>query len=90
MSLPGLLISLVAGVLLGLFYFIGLWWTIGRLHGRQAALLFLSSFLVRTLVVVAGFYWVMEGRWERLLAALAGFLLARILVVRCVRNNWEK
>lgn len=69
------------GAALGVFYFCGLWWTVRRLNSRNGTVLLLGSFLVRSAVVVAGFYLVMDGRWEALLAALAGFLAARIAIV---------
>ncbi len=78
-----LLLAFVAGVVLGLFYYGGLWLTIQRLpqSSRPGMLTAVSLFLRLGLVLVA-FYLVMGGSWERLLACLAGFLLARVLLVR--------
>jgi F1F0 ATPase subunit 2 len=42
----------------------------------------LGSFVVRLLVTLCGMYLVMDGKWERLLACLAGFLLMRIVLTR--------
>lgn len=71
-----------AGMGLGLLYFGGLWLTVGRLSTvRWPALLLLGSFAGRTAFVLAGFYFVMEGRWERMLACLVGFVMARMLLV---------
>jgi F1F0 ATPase subunit 2 len=65
-----------AGVGLGAFYFLGLWWTVRRLPTvRVPALWTTVSFVVRSGIVLAGFYLVMAGRWENLLACLAGFTL---------------
>jgi len=36
-------------------------------------------------VAVTGFYLVSHGEWRKLVACLAGFLLARITVTRLVR-----
>jgi F1F0 ATPase subunit 2 len=41
-----------------------------------------SSFFGRLAVVFFGFYYGTGGRWERLIACLAGFLVVRIVVVR--------
>jgi F1F0 ATPase subunit 2 len=72
-----------AGVALGVFYFLGLWWTIRRLSiVRGPALWALASFLLRSGIVLAGFYLVMAGRWQNLLACLAGFTLMRLWLVR--------
>ena len=78
-----LLVCLVAGFTLGAFYFGCLWWTVRRLPTlRQPGLVLFVSFVARTVVVVAGFYAVSGGRWQRIVACLVGFLLARALLVR--------
>lgn len=76
------------GVLLGLFFFGGLWWTIRKgLTSKSPALWFLGSIVVRTAVVVAGFYFVSGGAWERILACLLGFIVARFVIVRRQRSR---
>jgi F1F0 ATPase subunit 2 len=78
--------ALLAGAVLGLLFFGGLWWTVRRgLCSRQPALLFLGSLLLRTAVVLSGFYLVTRGDIRRLLACLLGFFLARMLVTRLSR-----
>jgi len=78
-----LFLAFVAGLVLGLFYFGGLWLTVQRLpQSRHPGLLTLASLVVRLGVTLAAFYLVMGGRWERLLVCLAGFLLVRFLLVR--------
>jgi len=77
------IICLLAGSGLGAFYFTGLWWTVRKLPTAQSpALLSLGSFVVRTAVVLAGFYLVMGDHWERLVACLLGFMTARVLLVK--------
>jgi len=77
--------SLLAGVLLGAFFFGGLWWTIRSSPPSQwSGLFFSASLLVRMAVAIAGFYLVSHGEWRKLLACLAGFLLARIAVTRLI------
>ena len=78
--------SLLAGVLLGAFFFGGLWWTIRSGSPSQwSGLLFSASLLLRMAVAVTGFYLVSHGEWRKLVACLAGFLLARIAVTRLIR-----
>ncbi|MGA7983104.1 MAG: ATP synthase subunit I [Chromatiaceae bacterium] len=73
----------VAGLLLGGFFFGGLWWTVRKgVSAKRPALLFLGSLLLRTVVTVAGFYVVGDGHWQRLLACLLGFVIARFMVTR--------
>lgn len=79
----GLVTALAAGVLLGAFFFGGLMWTVCKcLSSRQPALWVLGSLLLRTGVVLAGFYYVSAGHWERMLLCLAGFFITRLLVTR--------
>ena len=76
-------LAFVAGIVVGLFYFGGLWLTVQRLpQTRRPAVLSLVSLFIRLGLTLAVFYLVMAGRWERLLACLAGFLLMRLVLVR--------
>ena len=71
----------LAGALLGAFFFGGLWWTIRRgILSPWPVYWFLGSLLVRMGVVTAGFYGVAGGHWNRLVACLAGFVLARWVI----------
>jgi F1F0 ATPase subunit 2 len=75
--------ALAAGVALGLFYFGGLWLTLRLLPpSRYAGLLVSGSLLVRMGITLPGFYLVMGGRAERLVACLLGFIAARVLLAR--------
>lgn len=77
--------ALVEGMLLGLFFFVGLWWTVRKLDStKQVALLFLGSLLIRTSIVVLGFYFILGDDWQRLVAGLFGFVIARIIVTRLI------
>jgi F1F0 ATPase subunit 2 len=82
-----LLLALAAGVLLGSIFFGGLWWTVRKgFSSNQPALWFFGSVLLRTGITLAGFYFVAGGHWERLLACLIGFVLARVIVTRLART----
>jgi F1F0 ATPase subunit 2 len=73
-----LLMSFAAGIVLGVIHFKGLWVTLRRLPGlRRPFRALIGSFLVRTSLVMSGFYLVMNEGMEQLAAALAGFILAR-------------
>jgi F1F0 ATPase subunit 2 len=77
--------GLLVGVLLGAFFYGGLWWTIVRsITSAQPALLILGSFLLRTVVTVVGFYIALQGGWPSLVAALITFLVTRIVVTRMI------
>lgn len=81
-TVPSIL-ALIGGVLLGCVFFGGLWWTVRKgVVARQPALWFLASFVVRTGIVLAGFYAISFGHWNRLLFCLAGFVVARIVLIK--------
>ena len=75
-----------AGGLLGTVFFGGLWWTVRQgLASDQPGLWFFGSLMARMSIALAGFYFVSGGRWERLLACLLGFAVARLVVSRLTR-----
>ncbi|MHB1331997.1 MAG: N-ATPase subunit AtpR [Sulfuriferula sp.] len=79
-------LSLAAGIALGGFFFGGLWWTVRRgVSSKRAALWFIGSMLLRTGVVLTGFYFVLGDNWHRLVAGLLGFVIARLIVMRLTR-----
>jgi len=78
--------ALVAGMLLGTIFFGGLWWTVNKgVSSRRPALWFFGSMLLRTCIVVLGFYFILGDDWKRLLAGLLGFIVARLIVTRLTR-----
>ncbi|HNY50651.1 MAG TPA: ATP synthase subunit I [Smithella sp.] len=85
-----LIAAFAAGLVLGAFYFTALWHTVRRLSTtHSAARLMIGSFILRMAVVMAGFYLVMgHGHWERLAAAMFGFVVMRkILTYRLGPQN---
>ena len=73
-----------------MMYFGGLWWTVRKgISSNRPALWFLGSLLLRMSLTLAGFYFVSGNRWERLLACLIGFLIARLVVTRLTRPSGE-
>jgi F1F0 ATPase subunit 2 len=83
-----LLLAGVAGLLLGAFFFGGLWWTVRKgASSQRSALWFFGSFVLRTSLVLAGFYLVGRAHWQPLLACLLGFVMARPLVTWLTRSS---
>jgi len=81
-----LLLAGTAGGLLGAVFFGGLWWTVRKgVSSPRPAVWFFASMLLRMGIAVGGFYFVAGGQWERLLACLVGFILARLIVTRLTR-----
>lgn len=78
--------ALAAGILLGAFFFGGLWWTVRQgVSTKRPGLWFFGSLLLRTCIVVLGFYFILGDNWMRLLAGLLGFIVARLIVTRLTR-----
>jgi len=89
-SLFPLLGAVLAGATLGAFFFGGLWWTVQKgLMSDHPALWFFGSTLLRTGLVLIGFFFVSSGDWRKLLACLLGFFVMRIVVTRLTRINTE-
>ncbi|MDQ1260830.1 MAG: hypothetical protein QG575_11 [Euryarchaeota archaeon] len=75
--------SFFVGVLLGAFYFGGLWLTIKRLPcSQQPTLLSLGSFFARSLICILGFYLIIGSGMKALLICLAGFVLTKVALIR--------
>lgn len=78
----------IAGAGLGVIFFGGLWWTVRQgMASARPALWFLGSLLVRMGLVLGGFYFVGAGDWKRLLACLAGFIAARLIIMKLTQSQ---
>ena len=76
----------LAGGALGVVFFGGLWWTVRRgASSPRPVLWFFGSLLLRTVIVLAGFYAIAGLHWQRLLLCLAGFAMARLVVTGWIR-----
>ncbi|MGD8783354.1 MAG: ATP synthase subunit I [Thioalkalispiraceae bacterium] len=75
-------IMFIAGSLIGLVFYLGLWLTVRKLQQvRHPALLMLASLLLRFAFALAGFYLIAHyGGWQQLLVAVVGFTLIRIIL----------
>jgi F1F0 ATPase subunit 2 len=86
-----LVLAWVAGAGLGAMFFGGLWWTVRRgAASPRPARWFFASALLRISVALGGFYLVGGGQWERLLACLVGFVMARLIVTRLTRPSADQ
>jgi F1F0 ATPase subunit 2 len=76
-----LVLAWLAGGGLGAIFFGGLWWTVRKgVSSQRPALWFLGSLVLRTGIVLVGLYLVSGGHWERLVACLLGFVIARFIL----------
>lgn len=71
-----------AGLVLGSFFYFGLYWTVKKgISAKHPGLLFSSSFFIRTLVVLAGVLFLTRGIFSRLIACMLGMVFSRVLVL---------
>lgn len=91
-AILGLLASFAAGVALGLVVFGGLWLTVRDLdRAPHPVLRMLGSLLLRLGLVLGAFYVVIGyGGWRHALAAVLGFTMLRVLVVRSLRTQADE
>lgn len=81
-----LLLACLAGAALGTLFFGGLWWTVRKtVSSQRPAQWVLGSTLLRMGIALSGLYFVADGQVGRLLACLAGFLGARLVVTWLTR-----
>lgn len=77
-----LISSLISGIMLGFFYFGGLWLTLKCLpNSKQPAVLTLGSFLGRSAVCLFGFYLISGNGLEVLVFSLMGFVLSKLALI---------
>jgi F1F0 ATPase subunit 2 len=82
-----LVFSLGAGILVGVIFFGGLWFTVTKVvSSGKASLWLVISWLIRNGIVLTGFYFVSNGQWEKLLVCLFGFLVARVVIMRYIKQ----
>ncbi|MET4081950.1 F1F0 ATPase subunit 2 [Pedobacter sp. UYP30] len=86
-----MVVALVSGLILGIIFFGGLWLTVKKSLGTAyAALWFLASSVIRTAIVLTGFYFIAQGSLPRILISVAGFVAARFLVLRFTKQFEQK
>lgn len=86
-----LILAGAAGAMLGAIFFGGLWWTIQKsVSSPHPATLFLTSSLLRMAIALTGFYFVSDSQWQRLVACLVGFIVARLAVTWLTRNKQKE
>ncbi|WP_420935549.1 ATP synthase subunit I [Alteromonas sp. A081] len=82
-ELTNLLLVMLIGLTLGIFFYGGLWWTVQKsISSAHIAWWLLASFLIRTSVVLIGFYFMLKSdwlipSWQALLIGILSFAGAR-------------
>jgi F1F0 ATPase subunit 2 len=74
--------ALVAGVIMGIVYFGGLWLTVQKLKKvSQPGLLALTSFIVRLVLFLFVLYFITDGYWAGIGIFLLGFFVVRTILI---------
>ena len=82
------ILAWLAGLLLGAFFFGGLWLTVRKCVSAQRPVLWLlPSLVLRMSITLAGFYFISNGHWQRLIVCLLGFVMARLVVTWLTRPS---
>lgn len=89
MNIGILLLTGFLGGMLAVAYLAILWWTVQRLPRQdRVGVSFLLSLLARLALVITGFYLILQGgHWDRLLAALGGFMIVKFIWLRRVKST---
>ncbi len=83
-----LILAALAGIVLGLLFFGGLWWTVRKgMTSSHPALLFVSSLILRMGIALVGIYYIGMGDWKRMVACVVGFIIARYVVTWWTRPS---
>ena len=83
------ILCFIAGLLAGVFYFLGLWWTIGKLPKVQRKKSFLFySFFVRIFLFLIVMLLIADKNPVRLILFFLGFILSRIFMLRQQRKRF--
>ncbi len=77
---------LAVGLVLGVFYYGGLWLVLRRLPQLSHPAVWLTlSLLVRTLTVLFVLYLLFANDWQQLLVAVLGMIISRVLLVQRIK-----
>ncbi|MEP7256893.1 MAG: ATP synthase subunit I [Flavitalea sp.] len=86
-----LVLAFIWGVLLGLLFFGGLWFTIKKaIASKIPSLWVLGSFIFRVSIALAGFYFIGLENWRKLVICMLGFILSRFMVIHFTKSIDEK
>lgn len=88
-NIEAIALAVTLGSALGGVYFSALWMTLLQLtETSHQAIMLVCSLLLRISLLLAGFYWILDSAHsERLLAALAGFIVVRTACTRRIMRG---
>lgn len=85
--LQKILLPIAGGMMLGCFHFGGLWFTLQKFCTTKFnGLIFVVSFLLRSLVTIAGVFILGNGEWIGMIACLGGILIVRKIFILRIKT----
>jgi len=88
MELFKLISAFVGGAAIGVVYFGGLWLTVNRIPTTQTpGILIIISFLVRTFIMMVGFFLLFSWAGYYALPSFIGILIVRFIMINKVQPN---
>ncbi len=83
-----LILGFLGGIVLGLVFFGGLYWSVNQLPTvKYPGLLMMASMFVRMAILLTGLYFLMAGDIKHLLAAVVGVMLVKFVMIARVRKH---
>ena len=84
-----MIIGFLGGTVLGVLFFGGLYYSVGRLtQAKYPALMMMISTVIRMAILLAGVYLLVDGDFRKILAALVGIVLAKFAILFIVEKKW--
>lgn len=75
------------GFVLGVLFFGGLWFTVKKsVSARNPIWWIFGSFIVRTGIVLSGFYYMAQFGWQAMLLGLLGLIMARFIIMHFTKR----
>ena len=86
-----MVISFLIGLLLGILYFGGLYYSTKKFNKvKRPALFMILSFIIRMGILLIGFYYLAKIDYRNVLIGLVGVILVRVIMVLKVKESNSK
>lgn len=86
-----MIVSFLIGLLLGVLYFGGLYFSTQKFSSvKRPALFMILSFVLRMGILIAGFYYLSKSGYKNILIGLLGVMLVRFIMLFNIKNHPSK
>lgn len=83
-----MLFSFFSGIILGLVFFGGLYYTTQKLpSAKMPGLIMIASISLRMIILIGGLYFIYSGDLIRLLIGIVGVFISKYIVIRFVKKG---